>query len=535
MNYGFVMDNRACIGCHACSTACKSENQVPVGVNRTWVKYTESGQYPDARRAFQVTRCNHCSNPPCVRICPVSAMYQRDDGIVDFDSDACIGCKACMQACPYDAIYLDPETHTAAKCHYCAHRVDVGLEPACVVVCPEHAIIAGDLDDPESEISRKLAQHNVTVRKPEQGTAPKVFYIDGHDLALTPTAAALPRQLMFADVIDDDHWIGDVGTADAPSRTTRRHDRATVRVPDAQGLPGAGPLHVGGRMAEHMVQVAFTSRHRVQWHWPIPAYMVTKGIASGVFGILALQVLVPGLSLSADLPVVGGIALVMLAVTLGLLVYDLDRPDRFFYLLVRPQWRSWVARAAWILSAFAAAAGGWYALELAATSGWARIDVVALRPWLAAITLPASILAATYTAFLFAQAEGRDLWQSPALPVQVFLHAAALGTGTLAAVAPGDPTLPLAFGVAVAASLLVTLVADLTVAQPSELARRAARDMTSGRYAVAYWAGGIGLGHLLPLVLLLAGAPAGALVSASVGLFGWSWALVMAPQRISNS
>ena len=166
MNYGFVIDNRKCIGCHACSTACKSENEVPLGVNRTWVKYTETGEYPNSTRHFQVSRCNHCDNPPCTRICPVTAMYQREDGIVEFDSDACIGCKACMQACPYDAIYIDPDTHTAAKCHYCAHRTDIGLEPACVVVCPEHAIIAGDMDDPRTEISQILATEKVTVRKP---------------------------------------------------------------------------------------------------------------------------------------------------------------------------------------------------------------------------------------------------------------------------------------------------------------------------------------------------------------------------------
>ena len=184
MNYGFLINNDACIGCHACSTACKSENQVPLSVNRTWVKYVETGLYPNVRRHFQVTRCNHCANPPCVRICPVTAMYQREDGIVEFDPDVCIGCKACMQACPYDAIYVDPDRGTVAKCHYCAHRVDVGLEPACVVVCPEHAIIAGDLDDPNTEISRMLAENKVTVRKPEQGTAPKLFYIGGNDAAM---------------------------------------------------------------------------------------------------------------------------------------------------------------------------------------------------------------------------------------------------------------------------------------------------------------------------------------------------------------
>src|SRR5690606_32178947 len=148
-------------------------NEVPLGVNRTWVKSVEVGAFPDVRRHFQVTRCNHCANPPCVRICPVSAMYQRDDGIVEFDARQCIGCKACLQACPYDAIYIDPESHPAASCHYCAHRVEVGMEPACVVVCPEHAILAGDLDDPHSEIARAIAMQRVTVRKPEQNTQPK--------------------------------------------------------------------------------------------------------------------------------------------------------------------------------------------------------------------------------------------------------------------------------------------------------------------------------------------------------------------------
>jgi len=103
-NYGFIVDNRKCIGCHACTTACKQENEVPLSVNRTWVKTVETGHYPDTQRHFQVTRCNHCANPPCVRICPVSAMYQRKDGIVEFDPSICIGCKACLQACPYDAI-----------------------------------------------------------------------------------------------------------------------------------------------------------------------------------------------------------------------------------------------------------------------------------------------------------------------------------------------------------------------------------------------------------------------------------------------
>src|SRR3989304_6254592 len=114
MNYGFLIDNRKCIGCHACSTACKSENEGPGGVNRTWVKYTEKGVFPDPPRYFQVTRCNPGPNPPSVHSCPTAAMFQRPDGIVEFNRDLCIGCKACIQACPYVAIYIDPDDHTAA-------------------------------------------------------------------------------------------------------------------------------------------------------------------------------------------------------------------------------------------------------------------------------------------------------------------------------------------------------------------------------------------------------------------------------------
>lgn len=554
MNYGFVIDNGACIGCHACSTACKSENQVPLGVNRTWVKYTETGVYPDVRRAFQVTRCNHCSNPPCVRICPTAAMYQRDDGIVEFDTDACIGCKACTQACPYDAIYIDPDTHTAAKCHYCSHRVDTGLEPACVVVCPEHAIIAGDLDDPASEISRVLAKNNVSVRKPEQGTAPKVFYIEGNDIAMHPTA--LPREpvgMMFADVLSlhPGHPVGAPGSKrdDSAGSSSGSDSR---RRPQPQGLDAAGPLQVGGSMAEHMVQVGYNAQHDIQWHWQIPAYLVTKHIAGGSFAFLAMAALLPDsiLPFSAMAMFGGGLlAIVMTLVTLVLLVVDLDRPDRFFYLLVRPQWRSWVARAAWILAIFSAVSGLWWATETAFWLGsFATADLVmpfGLRAGFALLTLPPAILAAIYTAFLFAQAEGRDLWQSTHLPVQMTAHMLVFGALPFAVTGVMAPSARLVLLVAIAASAAITLVSDLAVPHASEVARRAAADITRGRYRAHFWLGGIAMGHIVPLVFviiaaLFAGVAAtGAILTAGVvlalGHYLYNTAFVMAPQEIPNS
>ena len=120
-----VIDHTRCIGCHACTTACKSENLVPLSVTRTYVKHVDVGVFPQARRAHQVTRCNQCAHAPCVTACPTAAMFKRADGIVDFDKSICIGCKACMAACPYDAIFINPEDHSAEKCNFCAHRIDM--------------------------------------------------------------------------------------------------------------------------------------------------------------------------------------------------------------------------------------------------------------------------------------------------------------------------------------------------------------------------------------------------------------------------
>ena len=187
-NYGFVINNKTCIGCHACTVACKSEHDVPIGVNRTHVKYIETGTYPDSTREFSVHRCNHCEDSPCTTICPTTALFTRSDGIVDFDDERCIGCKSCMQACPYDALYIDPNKGTAAKCNYCAHRIEHSYEPACVIVCPTESIVSGDLDDPNSAISNLVASHETTVRKPQSGAKPNLYYIDASEEMLDPNA-----------------------------------------------------------------------------------------------------------------------------------------------------------------------------------------------------------------------------------------------------------------------------------------------------------------------------------------------------------
>ena len=547
MNYGFVIDNRKCIGCHACSTACKSENEVPLGVSRTWVKYVERGAFPDVRRSFQVTRCNHCENPPCVRICPVTAMYQRDDGIVEFDPDVCIGCKACMQACPYDAIHVDPDRGTVAKCHYCSHRVDMGMEPACAVVCPTHAIVAGDLDDPTSEIAKLVAANRTTVRKPEQGTRPKVLYIEGDDVAMHPTATATPEHMIFTDVVGEQ--------ASKPrkrlpvvngGRSTGDGNKETkLRAAAEQGDPPGGPIRGPGTMAEHMVQVAYNAQHKIPWHWPVPAYLVTKGIGTGIFLVLALGFLLGLFPYDSKAVLWGGLlSVVATLATTALLVIDLERPERFLSIVLRPQWKSWLARGAFLLIGFSTISALWVALAAADQLGIMSLGS-GLGTALSWITLPLAFGAAVYTAFLFAQAEGRDLWQSPLLPIHLIVQALMMGGGAMLVVGSAfDLSSALVsvskttFATALVIDLLMLVLGELGIPHASEVAARAAHEIKAGRYRTRFWWGVIVVGHIVPLVLLWpSSAPlaAGALLVATVGLYLYEHAFVMAPQEVPNS
>src|SRR5207249_2101733 len=247
----------------------------------------------------------HCDRAPCVTICPTVALYRRPDGIVDFDGDRCIGCKSCMQACPYDALYIDPDTNTAAKCHYCAHRVEVGLEPACVIVCPEQAIIAGDLDDPSSRIARLVATEQVQVRKAEQGTRPKVFYLGADAAALTPSMQATTESYLFA------------------TRPQGEVDLMRMVAAVQKMEHGDGGL----------------SR---------PVYDAPQATLLGASPSGFLLGVIPPL-----------LALVFLALTTGLLVFDLKRPDRFHYILFKGNRTSWLVWGAWILMAYGLVGVGW--------------------------------------------------------------------------------------------------------------------------------------------------------------------------------
>ncbi|MFW8564761.1 sulfate reduction electron transfer complex DsrMKJOP subunit DsrO [Orrella sp. 11846] len=181
VRYGMVIDVRKCIGCQACTVSCSIENAPPIGQFRTTVLQYEVDFAADNNPAmFSLPRlCNHCENPPCVPVCPVQATFQREDGIVLVDNERCVGCGYCVQACPYDARFINHETQTADKCTFCEHRLEAGLLPACVETCVGGARVSGNLLDPDSEVSRLIEQNrdDIKVLKPDQGTAPHVFYI----------------------------------------------------------------------------------------------------------------------------------------------------------------------------------------------------------------------------------------------------------------------------------------------------------------------------------------------------------------------
>ncbi len=409
MQYGFVLDQRRCIGCHACTVACKSENEVPLGDFRTWVKYTEVGSFPAVRRHFAVLRCNQCTDAPCVTICPVIALTKRPDGIVDLDKDVCIGCKACMQACPYDALYLNEESGGAEKCHFCAHRIEQGLKPACEVVCPEVAIISGDLHDPTSPVSRLLAEvPGAVARRPEQGTGPNVFYLGAHAASLEPGTAREEDMYLWSD---------------------RRSPKPPLPAVDAEALqrPDA--------------RVALDVDHKLHWGWKVSAYLVTKGIAAGAALWAPFVAFMPSASPLGRSYMPELLAMVFLLLTNVLLVIDLKRPKLFLSILLRPNMRSWLVKGAWVLMAFG---GITAAILLARVCGFDG-----LADGLRWTNLVGGSLAAAYTAFLFAQCEGRDLWQhTRVLLPHLLVQAACLGG---AALLPFVPDQKLAMAVVVLA------------------------------------------------------------------------------------
>lgn len=502
--YGFVLDQSRCIGCHACTVACKTEHGVELGVFRTWVKYIERGEFPDVRRHFSVLRCNQCTDAPCVEICPVESLFKRDDGIVDFDPERCIGCKACLNACPYDALYIDPTSNTAAKCNFCAHRVETGLKPACEVVCPAEAIISGDLHDPDSEVSRILGTMPSHVRAPEQGTGPNVFYIGAEEASINPIMVGGGDAYLTAEV---DPW---------------QAEKLRPLAEEAQAVA--------------MYDVA----HSAPWGWRVSSYFLSKGIAAGamLIAVLLLALRTRGAALADIVP--GVLALAGIAVTGFFLVSDLKQPRRFIYLFIKPQWRSWLTRGAQCINAAGAVAT---VFLVSAIAGWDGAREVSR--WL---LLPTGTMLAAYTALLFNQCEGRDLWQSPLLLPHTIVNALIAGGGALGIVAlfTSQPTeLVRAVDVVLVSSLVLSaaiIAMDLGGRHQTSQADRAARNLWCDMYARRFWIGGVLTGLVVPALLAGAylvvggrGLVAAAGLCALIGLWFYEDAWVRAGQSVPLS
>jgi Fe-S-cluster-containing dehydrogenase component len=174
--YGMAMDTRKCVGCNACVIACKTENDLPLGSYRDWIRTETRGKFPTLSMEIRSERCNHCDNPPCVGVCPTGSSHVNVGGTVQVNHDKCSGCKACIAACPYDARHVHRDGYVD-KCTFCLHRVQQGKQPACVTQCPTRSLTFGDLNDPDSELSKLLRKRRYKVRKPETGARPRHFYL----------------------------------------------------------------------------------------------------------------------------------------------------------------------------------------------------------------------------------------------------------------------------------------------------------------------------------------------------------------------
>ncbi|WIV68208.1 polysulfide reductase NrfD [Natrialbaceae archaeon AArc-T1-2] len=539
------------------------------------MKYIEKGEFPNTNRNFSVIRCNHCADSPCTDVCPVTALWEREDGIVDFDTERCIGCKACMQGCPYDALYIDPETSTAAKCNYCSHRVDSGREPACVTVCPEDAIIAGDLENPETEISEVKSRQETQARKPEKGTEPNLSYVNGDEGSITPGTTAREEHYMWSDAPSDieveggkreDFDIekaakslaesdvtfsrsGSAGSDDSKVEADARADggcnSANCGCNDDASFASDGGVATGssGRMEEAYELLHEEAKrvydvgedHYASWGWEVYSYTWTKSISAGALLLPALLML--GGIIETSITLMGVSALVsgvFLGLTGILLILDLDQPQRFHWVLLRPNWNSWLVKGAYIISA----AGAWIGLLVV---GWLLEVQAVVHPVSLGISAILGAATAVYTAFLLSQSKGRDLWQSPAMPLHIFVQAVVAGaatTGIMGLVAFDQLVGPSAMALAAGLVAHVVLIAsEIFTPHQTEDAEEAAARITKGRFKTAFWLGGIVVGIVAPLAVLAVGASAPLVAAAGVlaliGLFAFEYCWIIAPQTIS--
>jgi formate-dependent nitrite reductase membrane component NrfD/NAD-dependent dihydropyrimidine dehydrogenase PreA subunit len=394
-----------------------------------------------------------------------------------------------MQACPYDALYIDPNNNTAAKCNFCAHRVEKNLEPACVIVCPTQAILAGDLDDANSKTGVVIANRSTSVRKPEKATLPKLHYVGIHDDLLHPARLVKPNSYLWAD------------RRDAPA-TLATFDAAATR--EVYDVP-----------------------HPAPWGWKIAAYLWTKSIAAGVLLVAAVLGQFFGAGGALVNVVSPAIGLIAIAATAGLLIFDLKRPDRFFYLLTTPNFRSWLVLGGNILMVYGVLAAAWLFF------GWSQ---PAIPPFIVWSTAVFGIATAAYSAFLFAQAKGRDFWRHKwftawQLTVQALIAGAAVLTLCRINASPPPPHVSDKLSWSHDLLALFLLLGLINVLVEFLLPRRTAEESMAiktvlrGPLSSRFWISAVTLGLLTPLALRVFFGPSAISdgIASFLALYGLFW------------
>ncbi len=424
-----------------------------------------------------------------------------------------------MAACPYDAIFINPEDHSAEKCNFCAHRIDVGLEPACVVVCPTQAILIGDMNDPSSYVAQIINREAVNVRRPEKETLPKLFYKGAHQATLDPLAARRPEAGLFM-------W--------------------SEQREDSEHVVSGNPTFNNSSAA---ALLSYDVAHSIPWDWRVSLYTWTKGIAAGVYLVAAFCVLLGFLRADSALwlwftPIASG---AFLGITGGLLIWDLEHPARFYMIFTRPQWKSWLVKGAFIIAGYSAVLALHF---LASILGFRMVHdplvpnrimaswAISMQWWLIIPGIALAILTAVYTAYLFAQAKARDLWQNPLLPPHLVVQALLLGSAVLLPVAARfqetrsaltfidavpPAVLALLWVLAVTSLLhLLMIWGEVSLTHPTAHARLAIWEMVRGRYRSDFWMGAALsiLGGLLPWLAI------GGYVSTAIGIGGAPLALL---------
>ena len=447
----------------------------------------------DDRVAGWRTVLTDFSRPPYVQL-----VAEVDDVVVGFVAGG--PCRDDDYEGPeVNAIYIDPDTLTAAKCNYCTHRVDQGYEPACVVVCPVEAIVSGDLDDPSSRIAQLERTLAVQYPKVEKGTNPKLFYIGGETAAMDPAAAPPASEYL---------WSASAGVT-----------RSTLAAAEAEAE----------EQATRARRVYDVNPKGTPWGMMVSAYITTKAISVGVVVVGFLSA-----ALSVDQPVLSGrsafLSLSFLAITGALLVADLKQPKRFLYVLLRPQFKSWLVRGAYLILMFSILVPLTWLLSATSVS---RSTTLIIGGFTAAV----GMCVACYTALLLAQAKERDYWQNPLLVIS--MGADALVAGTTVSVLAGACVLPwdthACLGAA-AAVLGVLLGVEFATVHQTKNAAQAARMILKGRYRRDFWGGVVLLGIIAPGIIAWGG---GSVTLASLllllGIAMKGHLLIQAPQQVPLS